>query len=96
MLMAGYPKLVVRDNAIYKEQKLKCYDGSSVMVAEIMITKEAFIEAHNTWVKNESTISESPVNEDCNGCMYENMAPDKHPCIDCKNNHKNYWRPKNV
>ncbi len=38
--------------------------------------------------------NKQPANEDCDGCMYENMSPDKHPCIDCKNNHKNYWRPK--
>lgn len=55
----------------------------------VIITKEEFLTAYNSWVK-----SESSSNEDCNGCIYENMSPDKHPCNDCKNKYKNYWRPK--
>ena len=45
------------------------------------------------WWDEEYT-EERPQAEDCEGCMYENISPDKYPCNDCKNNHKNYWRPK--
>lgn len=51
MLMADYPKIVVRDDGIYKNQNLKCYDDRHhVQVSEIIITKEAFIEAFNKWI----------------------------------------------
>ena len=57
MLMADYPKFVVKDEAVYKEQKLKCYDGKhSVTVAEIMITKEAFIDAYNKWIQETNNV----------------------------------------
>lgn len=58
MLMADYPKIEVKDDAIYKVQNLSCYDGRHhVQVAEIMITKEAFIQAYNKWIgeNNEDT-----------------------------------------
>lgn len=51
MLMADYPRIEVKDDAVYKIQNLSCYDGRHhVQVAEIMITKEAFIEAYNRWI----------------------------------------------
>lgn len=51
MLMADYPKIEVKDDAIYKVQNLSCYDGRHhVQVAEIMITKDAFVEAYNKWI----------------------------------------------
>lgn len=61
----------------------------------VIITKEEFLTAYNNWIKSDSPNNDSPVNEDCDGCMYEKLLPDKHPCIDCKNAHKNYWRPNN-
>lgn len=31
----------------------------------------------------------------CVGCKFSDRPEWKMPCIDCKRNHKDYWRPKN-
>lgn len=56
MLVVGKPNLIVKDDGIYKEQEVATYENNpkvKVYVAEIMITKECFIEAYNKWILNE-------------------------------------------
>lgn len=53
MLVVGLPNLEVREDGIYKIQEVATYEKDArhkVYVAEIMITKEAFIEAYNKWI----------------------------------------------
>lgn len=55
MLVAGMPFIEVREDAIYKNQEVRTYENNpkhKMYVAEIMITKDAFIEAYNKWIKD--------------------------------------------
>lgn len=53
MLVVGMPHIEVREDGIYKRQEVRTYENNPRVknyVAEIMITKEAFIEAYNRWI----------------------------------------------
>lgn len=55
MLVVGMPEIEFRDDGIYKRQEVATYEKNpraKVYVAELMITKEAFIEAYNKWIKD--------------------------------------------
>ena len=55
MLVVGMPEMVVKDDGIYKNQLVATYENNpriKTYVSEIMITKEAFIEAYNKWIKD--------------------------------------------
>ena len=55
MLVVGMPHIEVRENGIYKVQEVATYEENPRIkpcVAEIMITKDAFIEAYNKWIKD--------------------------------------------
>ena len=55
MLVVGMPHIEVKDDGIYKIQNIKTYENNprvKVEVHEIMLTKEAFIEAYNKWIKD--------------------------------------------
>ena len=55
MLVVGMPKMIVKDDGIYKQQEVATYENHprvKTYVSEIMITKEAFIEAYNKWILN--------------------------------------------
>lgn len=62
MLVVGMPHMVVKEDGIYKDQEVETYEDNpriKTYVSEIMITKEAFIEAYNKWIKDpKSTGSE--------------------------------------
>ena len=54
MLVVGRPLMEVREDGIYKNQEVATYENNprhKIYVAEIMITKDAFIEAYNKWIK---------------------------------------------
>lgn len=58
MLVVGLPKIEVREDGIYKVQNVATYQDDprhKVFVNEIMITKEAFIEAYNKWILSGNT-----------------------------------------
>lgn len=55
MLVVGMPHIEVREDGIYKNQEVKTWKDNPRIksyVCEIMITKEAFIEAYNKWIKD--------------------------------------------
>lgn len=55
MLVVGMPHIEVREDGIYKNQEVRTYEDNpriKTYVAEIMITKDAFIEAYNKWIKD--------------------------------------------
>lgn len=54
MLVVGMPAMVVKEDGIYKNQEVATYENNpriKTYVSEIMITKDAFIEAYNKWIK---------------------------------------------
>lgn len=56
MLVVGMPEMVVKDDGIYKNQEVATYENNpriKTYVSELMITKEAFIEAYNRWIKGD-------------------------------------------
>lgn len=55
MLVVGMPHMEVREDGIYKNQEVRTYEDNprvKTYVSEIMITKDAFIEAYNKWIKD--------------------------------------------
>ena len=55
MLVVGMPRIEVKDDGIYKIQDIRTYENNpkvKVQVHEIMMTKEAFIEAYNKYIKD--------------------------------------------
>lgn len=55
MLVVGMPHIEVKDDGIYKIQDIRTYENKpkvKVQVHEIMMTKEAFIEAYNKYIKD--------------------------------------------
>ena len=55
MLVVGMPHIEVRKDGIYKVQEVATWENNPRIknyVSEIMITKEAFIEAYNKWIKD--------------------------------------------
>ena len=60
MLVVGMPHMEVKDDGIYKNQEVATYENNPIVktyVSEIMITKDAFIEAYNKWIKDPNSSS---------------------------------------
>lgn len=59
MLVVGLPKIVVNDNGVYKRQEVQTWDKSTAKcyVDELIMTKDAFIECYNKWIKNPNSNS---------------------------------------
>ena len=55
MLVVGLPEIVVNDNGVYKRQEVQTWDKSTAKcyVDELIMTKDAFIECYNKWIKQE-------------------------------------------
>ena len=56
MLVVGKPTIKIENDACYKVQEVATFeDKHNVFVNELIITKEAFIECYNKWIKDGDT-----------------------------------------